>query len=207
MEWNVRIETASIDDAGHGIDELQISFAQLLDKLESYAAVGGIDATGWNVVVTIERSGELDHLEAVIEGRALILSTAESVGLFNCSSVVNSASWRVVEVCAVESELDWARNPLPTFPDVVGAQEVLAMLGVTKQRLSQLRQSGRFPEPMVELGATPVWLRSGIEGFLRSWDRSPGRPKAVVDQLAANEDLEAEVGNLGAGGLGGGRGT
>lgn len=49
------------------------------------------------------------------------------------------------------------------------------MLSVSKQRLGELRREGRFPEPIAELGATPVWRRSTIEGFMTTWVRSPGR--------------------------------
>ena len=52
---------------------------------------------------------------------------------------------------------------------------MLGVLNVSKQRFGELRREGRFPNPIVELAATPVWRRSTIEGFMATWDRSPGR--------------------------------
>lgn len=170
MEWNVRMETASPDDVeGAGLDAYGQMFGDMLAKLEPYGAAGGLGSQGWDVTVTVEAESSF---RAIDEANTIILGAINAVGL---------PSWRVVEVCAVEAELEWARNALPTFPDIVGAQEVIAMLGVTKQRLSQLRVAGRFPEPILELGATPIWLRSGIEGFVETWDRRPGRPRTLAE--------------------------
>jgi hypothetical protein len=58
--------------------------------------------------------------------------------------------------------------------DVVGSREVSDLIGVSRQRLLQLRQEGRLPEPDAQLAATPVWKMSTIEGFLWGWRRKPG---------------------------------
>lgn len=162
------METASPDDVeGAELDKLQERFAQLVEKLAEHAAAGGIDADGWDLLVTLDIPQLPGAPQLAVEKAAtVILGTARAVGL---------PHWRVVSVSATESELDWMRSDATSFPDVVGAQEVLEILGVSKQRLSQLRQADRFPEPMVELGATPVWLRSAIEVFIEGWDRRPGR--------------------------------
>jgi hypothetical protein len=75
----------------------------------------------------------------------------------------------------------------------------MKVLGVTRQRLHELRTAGRFPLPLVDLAATPVWLRSTVESFLEHWDRRPGRPKTVQEILGDNDELEEEIGPLGAG--------
>jgi predicted DNA-binding transcriptional regulator AlpA len=62
--------------------------------------------------------------------------------------------------------------------DILGTTEVVELLGVSRQRIHELRTAGRFPEPMVELAAGPIWLRSGIEAYLETWSRKAGRPRS-----------------------------
>jgi len=152
------------------------AFDDMLAKLEPFGASGGLGPDGWDLVVTVEAA---DPYKAIEEG---------STTIFGAMSAVDLPMWTIVELCAVESEVDWARNEEPTFPNVVGVAEVLEMLGISKQRLSQLRQAGRFPDPMVELKATPLWLRSGIEGFMQ-WRRDEGRPRAPRRFLVQHLDM------------------
>jgi hypothetical protein len=75
----------------------------------------------------------------------------------------------------------------PNFPNVVGTSEVTALLGVSRQRLQDLRKLLSFPKPMVEIAAGPLWLRSAVEAFDADWDRTAGRPafgdlKALLDE-------------------------
>ena len=60
--------------------------------------------------------------------------------------------------------------------DLVGAGEVLALLGISKQRLYQLRAANRFPVPLTELVSGPIWQRSVIESYAAN-RRPPGRPR------------------------------
>lgn len=55
--------------------------------------------------------------------------------------------------------------------DLVGVAEVAALLGVSRQRVSQLAASESFPAPEAQLAAGPVWLRAAVE----QWARSTGR--------------------------------
>jgi predicted DNA-binding transcriptional regulator AlpA len=48
------------------------------------------------------------------------------------------------------------------LPNCVGVAEVAEILGVSKQRVSQLVKTPRFPEPIMTLAATPVWLEEDI---------------------------------------------
>ena len=177
MEWNVRMETTAPEVVEE--DQLAIygaAFDDLLAKLEPFGASGGLGPEGWDLVVTVEAG---DPYRAMDEGSNTIFGAMSAVGL---------PIWKINELRVVESELDWAHNEEPTFPDVVGVAEVLQMLGISKQRLSQLRQAGRFPEPMLELKATPLWLRSGIEGFMQ-WRRDEGRPRAPRRFLVQHLDM------------------
>jgi predicted DNA-binding transcriptional regulator AlpA len=69
----------------------------------------------------------------------------------------------------------WEIGPWESVPDLVGTQEVTNMLGITRQRLHELRLQERFPTPATILAGGPVWLRSAVEAFAK-WNRRPGRP-------------------------------
>jgi len=58
--------------------------------------------------------------------------------------------------------------------DLMGVHELSTHLGVTRQRLHQLRSNPGFPPPLITLHATPVWHRPRIDRWLASWSRTPG---------------------------------
>lgn len=83
-------------------------------------------------------------------------------------------------VCRVEAlKMDVLSAELerPTFPDILGTTEVAELLGVSRQRICELRTAGRFPQPIAEIAAGPMWLRPGIQAFLETWPRKAGRPR------------------------------
>lgn len=47
--------------------------------------------------------------------------------------------------------------------DLMGVTEIAELLGVTRQRVHQLRQLADFPKPTVTLAAGAIWLREDIE--------------------------------------------
>jgi hypothetical protein len=62
----------------------------------------------------------------------------------------------------------------------LGVTEVARELGVSRQRVSELRARPGFPAPIAELAAGPVWKASSLRRFLESWERKPGRPRRKV---------------------------
>lgn len=50
-------------------------------------------------------------------------------------------------------------------PALVGTMEAAELLGVAKTRISRFRERGRMPDPIVELAAGPVFLRSEVSRF------------------------------------------
>jgi len=59
---------------------------------------------------------------------------------------------------------------------LMGNYEVAVRLGVTKQRVHQLRSTRNFPKPIEVLACGPVWRAMDIESFARTWTRRPGPP-------------------------------
>jgi hypothetical protein len=58
-----------------------------------------------------------------------------------------------------------------------GVSEVGALLGVSRQRVAELRGKPGFPAPIAEISAGPIWEVSSLNRFLESWERRPGRPR------------------------------
>jgi hypothetical protein len=74
----------------------------------------------------------------------------------------------------------YADLELEKEPEVyLGLAEVAVMLGVSKQRVSELRSRPDFPSPIAELASGPVWARSSLARFVSEWPRKPGRPPKV----------------------------
>src|SRR3990172_7177953 len=54
-----------------------------------------------------------------------------------------------------------------------GVTEVARMLGVSRQRVAELRKRDDFPEPIAELAAGPVWKMFNLPRFVEEWPRKP----------------------------------
>lgn len=60
--------------------------------------------------------------------------------------------------------------------DLVAIQEIAAMLGVSKQRVSAIiKTHPDFPEPDDELSIGRVWKRSRIEAWIKIYDKNRRR--------------------------------
>ncbi|MEX2439699.1 MAG: hypothetical protein WD739_07440 [Actinomycetota bacterium] len=82
---------------------------------------------------------------------------------------------------SIETEITTAerleeRNNEPP-EEYVGASELAALLGVTRQRASALAASSTFPAPVARLASGPVWKKSSVGRFVDEWERRPGRPR------------------------------
>lgn len=93
-----------------------------------------------------------------------------------------AAGWREVGVDAVTEVEHERRAAGPTLPELVGASEVGTILGVSRQRVHQLREQPAFPAPLVEVAMGPLWDARAVEAFARAWSRRPGRPPLAVAQ-------------------------
>ena len=56
-------------------------------------------------------------------------------------------------------------------PPLAGVAEVAKMLGVSRQRVSQLAKTSGFPGPLADLAAGPVWDARDVE----EWAKRTGR--------------------------------
>ncbi len=84
----------------------------------------------------------------------------------------------VMEETYADRELDQSAE------SYLGVSELASVIGVSRQRVSELRTRGDFPAPVAELAAGPVWASSSLSRFLETWERKPGRPLKVRNPKA-----------------------
>ena len=150
-----------------------MGFNQFMDVLaDNFGSVAAGDHA-WSAQITISAS---------TPGAALDLA-ADVIDMGIKKS--GMPAWPFVRAEIVrDDELD-RQLAQPNFPEILGTTEVGDVLGVSCQRLHELRTAGRFPDPLMTLAATPIWLKSTIDSHLKRWDRKPGRPSKVMDLLEA----------------------
>ena len=59
--------------------------------------------------------------------------------------------------------------------ELVGLGEVAAIFGVSKQRISQLKDKGVMPDRAADLASGPVWLARDVVKFGRDRPKTGGR--------------------------------
>lgn len=165
MFWNVLIEAEAPDSSTwlQPGDGRLIAFSRVLESAYRGAASG--DARHWSARLAVAQEGAVRTAEhaAVAAGR-YVRDAASQVGL-----------------------PEWPFTQTSVIPELLGPQDAAAVLGVTRQRLHELRASGRFPVPAAELTSGPVWRRPAVDDFLSRWARFPGpRPSRTVPYIAAD---------------------
>ncbi len=124
---------------------------------------------------------DIDAHVSAAAGRTQVIAHIDTL---DASSAIENAlahTTKVVKIDAVGIEA--LRDDLyeqaalaPTLPELMSAPEVGDLLGVSRQRVHQLRRTARFPLPLVELRTGPIWDAAAIRKFAADWDRKPGRP-------------------------------
>ena len=85
---------------------------------------------------------------------------------------------------------------------VGGSTEVAKALGISKQRLAQLRERPDFPHPVAELASGSVWNLTHITRWGTSSARRPsGRPAADDSRRLLGGRFELEAAPIGVGGF------
>lgn len=136
----------------------------LLADLGATAVVGHSSGAGYGARFCIEA---VDDVDAFVRGRELFLAALDKAGLDH----ETVAHVEVLDDRYAELEFDRPADPL------VGVTEVAEMLGVTRQRASELRTREGFPAPIADLASGPVWKSSSLRRFTETWERRPGRPR------------------------------
>lgn len=86
----------------------------------------------------------------------------------------------IVQLDVMTEEVREAINETPSIPELVGYAEIADMAGVSRQRAREIAQRAGFPVAVVETAAGPLRVKAAVDRWIASWDRSPGRRKAVA---------------------------
>lgn len=175
--WSVYVELDSRDVSDDAMDGLHENLAEASPSVGT-APNGNLSVRIFVDTATARQAGET-ALKTVTAAARTQGITAPVVGF---------------EVLT-EDELD-RRNDEPAVPDLVGTAEIAEMLGVSRQRASQLIQRDDFPPAVATLKATPVFLRDQVEAFGRRWDgkgSKGGRPPKPVELTGVERDLLAAL--------------
>lgn len=110
-----------------------------------------------------------DHLHALTRTCERFTKAARNIGFPD----LQVHSLGVLSPAAAQQGLSQGLRPL----ELMGVAELSQALGVSKQRVSELRKRPPkyFPKPDAEVKASPLWRKSSIDAFLARWDRAPGR--------------------------------
>lgn len=157
-------------------------FAELAEVLEedehNYGPAVSFDEYGYTVRLTTKG---MDGGVAIAVVLAVVDKALSRVDLPNLPTVHNEAT----EVSYLEQQLDE-----PNYPTLVGVTEAAEILGVSKQRVSELARTDHFPTPLAILAGGPVWSEPTIRSFVGRWQRKPGRPPKDPQPVEVVEDEE-----------------
>jgi hypothetical protein len=179
VQWSVRVELAG---AARDLDPDVVS--DVLEALEDSAAVASLSARSLGIRLCVDAS---EVLAAASKAAELVDAATRARGL-------SRSEWPIVGI-AVATMDDLADElAQPNAVPLAGVAELAAVLGVSKQRASELARSRTFPKPLVTLASGPVWAVAAVESFSRTWSRRPGpKPSGAkpAQPVAALSDAKA----------------
>ncbi|MDQ1438680.1 MAG: hypothetical protein QOK43_2309 [Acidimicrobiaceae bacterium] len=171
VEWSVDIDLGI--DTSQRKERVAEAAEDLLDLLADTdadaAAVVSVGGSSVGVRLSVRSKSAAAAVKAAV---TRVERAAAEAGLHHSGA-------RRVEAATAE----WLDAALaePSMPVLVGTSEVAALLGVTRQRVSELARAGHFPSPLAILASGPVWMETAIARFVESWDRAPGR-RPIADR-------------------------
>jgi hypothetical protein len=170
LRYSVDIETWGQPPSDDQVDAFIDALSNLGAPL-STIGYGGL-AGGIGVTFSIDVRG-VEGSDAVTEATRRAVETFEAA----CEQVgiVHGGIARVDTM--TDQYLDrWITQEPKRY---AGVSEVADLLGVSRQRVAQLRTKPGFPAPVAELRSGPIWDVSSLGLFLEEWERRPGRPRRV----------------------------
>lgn len=153
-----------------GVDEGDID--ALLDALAAVGAEGGVVSAGARLSVRFSLAVEGANGTPIPPGRVVEPAWEMLAQALSEAGVASSP----VSFFSIETDEHLEREVSEPLDPLLGVTEVAEILGVSKQRVGQLRERGDFPSPIAELAAGPVWARSMLLRFIDKWPRKAGRP-------------------------------
>ena len=128
---------------------------------------------------------DLDALVARIPGRGIevIAHVPDHLSMADALNKVTDRVSSVAHAMPVGMEIVTQfehdrRAEAATMPELMSAAEIAEALGISRQRVHQLRGTASFPAPLADLRGGAVWDAAAIRKFDQEWTRRPGRPRA-----------------------------
>lgn len=166
--WSIAITFAGDQPTLSSEDEdVHERVSDLMDFLSDHSPAVSFGDGRYTVRLAFDSNSAFDAISDAVEN---VQSYARKVDL---------PVWDVVSVEATEWSEFERQLDTPTFPRVIGVSELSSLLGVSKQRASELARATRFPRPFAELASGPVWLEPTVRRFVGEWERRPGRPRGT----------------------------
>lgn len=81
-----------------------------------------------------------------------------------------------------------------TTPELMSAAEIADELGISRQRVHQLRSTAGFPAPLADLRGGAVWDAVAVRKFAQTWERKPGRPSSGTARGTFSFQIKQAVG-------------
>ncbi|HYP23268.1 MAG TPA: hypothetical protein VEV43_06825 [Actinomycetota bacterium] len=164
--------------------------------------------TEWSVAITVGRpaGGDVEAEAGEVVAALGEFAPAVSVGRGDATirlalagnTVRDALSRALVEVRGAVEAVGWPpgvrhveatewgefekRLEAPALPELVGVTEIAELLGTSRQRASELARSPKFPAPLADLAAGPVWPKPVVARFAEEWERKPGRPRSKTSE-------------------------
>lgn len=156
--------------------------------------------TDWVVTFTFDADPSMETMDAwetQLEGFDALVSRVPGrgidvtvyapahLGIFDALSKMDGEVMHVVQAgtpIAVEvvTESEHRRRAEAfTTPELMSAAEIADELGVSRQRVHQLRSTAGFPAPLADLRGGAVWDAAAVRKFAQTWERKPGRPPSA----------------------------
>jgi hypothetical protein len=150
----------------------------LVDVLSDLGALGPVVSMDRGAVSARFNFTDAPAVETVQRGRNIMIAALDKVGL-------KARELEHVDLSTLDHLDQELMRPAESY---VGVSEIAEILGVSKQRVSELRSThAAFPVPVAELAAGPVWSLSTLQRFIANWPRKSGRPrKNTIDDAALN---------------------
>lgn len=163
MDWSIEISRLADENDTTAIDERSIEV--LANEIHEHAGV-----VSWgDHTYSVRLSVEVPEV-----GKAVDVAVGIS---HEAVSKAGLPTWPIASVLAQSPEALDHDLSTPLYPAIVGVTELAEMLGVSKQRASELARSSSFPAPFTELASGPVWIEANVRHFCETWERKPGRPR------------------------------
>lgn len=148
---------------------------QLSTPLSDDAAFDAIEALSDHAAaMSIHTDRKSGSVSATVEARNA-KAAAESAATLLASAKEFLGDVEIVQLDVMTEAVRTERNNALSIPALVGYAEIADMAKVSRQRARDIAQREGFPVAVVETAAGPLRVKSAVESWIRTWDRTPGR--------------------------------